>query len=138
MLKVIIDTNILISGLLKNPSCRKIIKLLEEKRFTLVTSPPILDELIGVISRPKFHNVIGRETIEKLIEIIKAQAILVKPSQRLSVIKEDLADNRFLEAALEAKVNLIVSGNQHLLSLKNFHNIPIVTSKEFLSCLKEK
>jgi len=138
MLKVIIDTNILISGLLKSPSCRKIIRLLEEKRFILITSPPILDELMGVISRPKFHNVILRETIEKLIEIMKTQAILVKPSRLLFVIKEDPADNRFLEAALQANVDLIISGNHHLLSLKNFHNIPIITSKEFLSRLKEK
>ena len=136
MLKVVIDTNVFISGLLKSPSCRKIIDCLKETKFTLIVSPQILDELIGVIARPKFHNVIVRETAEKLIETIKTQATLVKPSQRFDVIKEDPADNRFLETSIEAKADFIISGNKHLLSLKNFRNIPIVTPAKFLKMLK--
>ncbi|MBU3934129.1 MAG: putative toxin-antitoxin system toxin component, PIN family [Candidatus Omnitrophica bacterium] len=136
MLKAVVDTNVFISGLLKSPSCRKIIDCLKKSKFILIISPQILDELIGVIARPKFHNVIVRKTAEKLIETIKTQASLVKPSQRVDVIKEDSADNRFLEAAIEAKADFIISGNKHLLLLKAFRNIPIVTPAKFLKMLK--
>lgn len=135
MLKVVVDTNVFISGLLKSPSCRKIIDLLKEDKFTLVISVQILDELIGVISRPKFHNVITRENAEKLIETIKSQGILIKPAERIDVIKENPEDNRFLEAAIESNVDFIISGDNHLLKLKSFRNIPIISPKEFLSRL---
>lgn len=137
MLRAVIDTNVFVSGLLKSPTNRQVINALQSSKFTLIISSDILDELIGVIVRPKFHNVIVRGTAEKLVEIIKTQAVLVKPTQRLEIIKEDPADNRFLEAACEAKANVIVSGNHHLLSLKTFRNIPIITSKEFLRLLKK-
>lgn len=136
MLKVVIDTNVFISGLLKSHSCRKIVNSLKEAKFILVISPQILDELIEVIARPKFHNVITRETAERLIETIKSQAILVKPSQRLNVIKGDPDDNRFLEAAIEARVDFIISGNHHLITLKTFRKIPIITAVQFLKKLR--
>ncbi len=136
MLKVVIDTNVFISGLIKSPSCRKIIKAFAEAKFNLVISPQTLDELLGVISRPKFHNLITRETAEKLIETIKTQAILVRPTRRLEVIKDDPTDNRFLEAAFESKADFIVSEDKHLLSATSFHP-PIVTPTEFLKQLNK-
>ncbi len=138
MLKAVIDTNVFISGLLKSPNNRQIISFLKASKFTLVISHETLDELIGVISRPKFHNVIKRETAEKLIEIIKTHAVLVKPCQKFDIINDDPNDNRFLESAFESNADFIVSGDRHLLSLKTFHNIPIVTPKEFLKRFKEE
>lgn len=137
MLRVVVDTNIFISGLLKSSNNRQLIILLQNSKFTLLISPETLDELINVISRPKFHKVINRIDAEELIEIIKTQAVLVKPRQKFDIIKEDLNDNRFLELAFEAKVDLIVSGDHHLLLLKTFHGIPIITSKEFIIRLSE-
>jgi putative PIN family toxin of toxin-antitoxin system len=138
MLKAVIDTNVFISGLLKGSNSRQIIKLLQDSRFILVISPEILDELIGVISRPKFHNVITREAAEKLIEIIKTQALFVKSRQKFNIIKDDPEDDKFLEAAFEARADFIVSGDRHLLALKNFHNIPVISLQEFLKRLKLK
>ena len=137
MLKAVIDTNVFISGLIKSPSCRKIIKTLERWKFVLVVSPEILAELIGVIGRPKFHNTIKRETAAKLIEVIKAQALLVKPSFSLNIIKDDPDDNCFLETALTAKVDCIVSLDKHLLALGSFRNIPIISPTKFLSLLSK-
>lgn len=137
MPRAIIDTNVFISGLIKSVSCRKIIKALGETKFTLVISPQILDELVGVIARPKFHNIILRETAEKLIETIKTQAILVKPAKHFDVIKNDPDDNRFIEAAVEAKADFIVSEDSHLLSLKTFRGISIINPRDFLCRIKE-
>lgn len=138
MLKAVADTNVFISGLVKSSSCRKIIKALEKWEFILVISPKILDELVGVIARPKFHNIIHRETAARLIEVIKAQALLVRPSFSLNIIKGDVDDNCFLEAALTARVNCVVSLDNHLLALSSFRNIPIIPPTEFLSLLNKR
>ncbi|MBU0571017.1 MAG: putative toxin-antitoxin system toxin component, PIN family [Candidatus Omnitrophica bacterium] len=136
MLKVVIDTNVFISGLLNSPSCRYIIKLLGAAKLTLIISPWILDELIGVISRPKFRNAITRETAEKIIEMISIQAVLVNPSREFDVIEDDPADNRFIDAAIEANADFIISGDRHLLDLKTFHDIRVITPAQFLKTLK--
>lgn len=103
----------------------------------MVISPETLTELIGVIARPKFHNIIKRETATRLVEVIKIQALLVKPSFRLNIVKEDLDDNRFLETALIAKVDCIVSLDNHLLKLGTFRKIPVISPTKFLSLLSK-
>lgn len=135
MLKAVIDTSVFISGLVKSPSCRKIIKALERWEFIPVISPDTLAELIDVITRPKFHNIIKKETAARLIETIKAQGLLVKPTFTLDAIKDDADDNRFLEAAMTAKVDCIVSLDNHLLNLAIFHKIPIIPPAKFINLL---
>lgn len=137
MLKAVIDTSVFVSGLIKSPFCRKIINALEKGGFLLVISPEILSELLDVISRPKFHNVINRETASRLAETIKVQSLLVNPPFKLDIINEDSDDNRFLEAALTAKANCIVSLDNHLLSLKSFRKIPIISPDAFLKLLEK-
>ena len=137
MLKVVVDTNVFIAGLLKDSTCRKIINNLKDSKFLLITSPDTLNELIGVLARPKFHSVITREIAQSLIDVIKAQSLVVKPRQRLSLVKEDPDDNRFLEVSLAAKADCIVSGDNDILALKNNFSIPILTASEFLKRLKE-
>jgi putative PIN family toxin of toxin-antitoxin system len=114
-----------------------IIRALEKWEFILVISPEILTELIGVIARPKFHKVIERKTASGLIETIKAQGLLVRPSISLNIVKDDPDDNIFLEAAVTAKANRIVSLDNDLPSLKAFNNIKIITPSAFLSLLSK-
>ena len=135
MLKAVIDTNVLICGLINSPSCRKIIRALEKWDFIPVISPEMLSELIEVTARPKFHNIIKRDTATRLIETVKSQALLVRPSSRMNIIKDDPDDNCFLEAAITAKVDCIVSLDNHLLKLTRFRNIPIITPTKFLELL---
>lgn len=65
--------------------------------------------------------------------IIKADS--VSPSENVDVIKADPSDNMFLAAALEGDVDFIVSGDHHLLEMKAFQGIPILTAREFLDLL---
>ena len=137
MLKAVIDINVIVSGLLKNSSSRKILKKLQRSKFTLVISAETLDELIGVIARPKFHKVIAREAAERLMEVIKTQAVFVTPGERLDIIPEDPDDDRFLEAAIASKADFLISGDKHLLKLKAFRNIPIISPAKFLKILSK-
>jgi len=87
-------------------------------------------ELLRVTEYPKFDfSPLQRlRFISLLIEI----ATLVEPKKKLKVVKDDPQDNKFLECALEAKADLIVSGDKHLLKLKEYEGIPIVSSADFL------
>ena len=137
MPKVVVDTNVFVSGLLKTSvTCRRIIHKLSKKEFILIVSHEILEELIEVIGRPKFHHIIMRETAEKLIKAIRAKAILVKPSKKLNLVKNDPDDDRFLEAALEGKADFLVTGDKNLLSLRTFHTTDIVSPAEFIKLIK--
>ena len=135
LIKAAIDTNVIVSGLIKSPSCRKVIRALEKKEFVAVVSPAIISELVGVISRPKFKGAINQEIASKIVYALKSQALLVRPSVKIDAIKADPDDNMFLEAAITAKANVIVSMDKHLLALVTFRNIPIVLPEEFLKRL---
>ena len=138
MLKAVIDTNVLISGLIKSPLCRKIIRELEKSSFIPVVSPAMLDELVDVLSRSKFHNVIKKETAEELLKVIHDQALLVRPTIRLNVVTDDPDDNCFLEAAITAGAFCVVSLDPHLLSLEFFENVRILTPNVFLDELNNR
>lgn len=138
MLKAVIDTSVLISGLIKSSDCRKIIIALEDSKFIPVISPDILEEFIDVISRPKFKDVIHRETAMRLAEVLKVQSLFVKPTTAVKIVIDDPDDNKFLEAALTARADCVVSLDNHLLKLNVFRFLPILTPKEFLTLLLSK
>ncbi len=66
------------------------------------------------------------------------RADLVIPTESINAIPADPTDNKFLEAAVEGKANLIVSGHGHLLELETFRNIPIITAREFITRLESQ
>jgi len=102
----------------------------------LITSPFILHEFERVL-REKFHYKkeeakIFRESIEKI-------CLLVNPATQISIIKKKEDDNRILECALKGKVDYIVTGDKkHILPLKNFQGIKIVTAAQFLRGFEKK
>ncbi|MBU2504928.1 MAG: putative toxin-antitoxin system toxin component, PIN family [Candidatus Omnitrophica bacterium] len=135
MLKVVLDSNILISSLLpsKLVPIREALKL---AKFTLVSSPPIFNELLEVVNRPKIASIIDPEAKSRLIELIRENALFVSPPKSSTIIiNEDRSDDHFLHAAKTAKANFIVSGDKHLTELKSYAEIPIISAKEFLAKL---
>ncbi len=131
--KVVLDTNVLISSLLKSESkARDIYRLVLRREIELYTSAYLINELSRVLEYPKFKF----EKLQKevfLKNLTRVATILVNPGLRIDLIKEDPPDNKFLECAVEAKVDYLISGdNKHLLPLKNFQGIKIISPSEFL------
>lgn len=127
---VVFDTNIYISAVLFGGNPRTCLELARNKEIQLFTSKKILVELATKLSK-KFHW--AEEDIHNVIEGILVFANLVKPKQTINFIKDDPKDNNILECAVQGKVDYIISGDKkHLLSLKEFRNIPIITAKTFL------
>ena len=132
MVKVVLDTNTLISALgWKKGNPRIIFQHCLSEKNTLVESKDLIKEFLLVINRPKFDFISKEEKQEFLIYLFQI-CDLVEPKNTIRIIKDDPADNIVLECAVEGKADFIVSGDKHLLKLKEFGGIKIVNSKEFL------
>jgi len=134
-MRVVVDTNIIVSGYLGG-ALEGIIVAWKAGKFALVVSKAIADEYLKVLRRPKFK--IERAEVDDFAALLLTIADFVIPLESINAIPADTTDNKFLEAAVEGKANLIVSGDGHLLELETFHNIPIITGREFITRLESQ
>lgn len=134
-MRVVIDTNTVISGFLWGSYPRQIIDLVRTQEITVYTSSFLLQELSEVLSRPKFyqriHTVI-EETPESLVNNYRNLVKIVEIYQVEKIVINDPDDDQVLACAISANANYIISGDQDLLTLKLYQNIPIVTAREFM------
>jgi len=132
MIRLVLDTNTLVSAVgWKHSKPRIILEACLPGKFRMVTSPELLKEFIAVMERPKF-GFIPEEQKRELVARLVSYCEIVEPKKKLNIIKNDPADNKVLECALEGKAQYIISGDNHLLRLKGFRGIRIVTAAEFL------
>jgi putative PIN family toxin of toxin-antitoxin system len=134
-LRAVIDTNVLVSALIRRQGVSgQVLRHLRNGSFTILYSVPLMVELVDVLSRPhiqsKYH--VQSDDIIALINVIRLRGELVSPNQMVEACR-DPKDNRFLEAALEGKADMIVSGDADLLELREFKAIPILSVAEFLA-----
>jgi len=130
MVKVVIDTNILVSATLFGGNPEKVLDLVEEGKIKIFISEEILEEFKRVLQR-KFG--FSLDMTEVTASAIKEISTLVTPTQRLNVIKKKEVDNRVLECAVEGKAQYIISGDKrHLLPLREYQGIKILSPAEFL------
>lgn len=130
-MRVVLDTNILVSALIF-PGGRpeSIYRLALDRSIELVTSTTLLAEL-GRVLEENFGWAGFR--VEEAVAQIARVGEVVKPSTRLSVIAVDPADDRVLEAAIDGEAFRIVSGDSHLLQLRDYEGIRIVSATDFLA-----
>ena len=127
-LKVVLDTNVLVSSIVFGGKPKKAVKLVLEKKVSGVTSKVLLAELSEVLAK-KFG--FDQKMIDHLEQKIKKAFIITQPQKTLKILK-DVADNRVLEAALETSCDFIVTGDTELLNLASFRGIKITTVTKFL------
>ena len=128
--RVVLDTNVYISAILFGGTPEKIRKLSKERKIELLISEAIIAEVAEVL-RKKFNWESWQ--ISQIINDIRETATLVIPYQTLSVVKKDEDDNRILECGVEGKAQYIISGDKrHLLSLKQYQGIKILSPANFL------
>ena len=128
-MRVVFDTNVFISAFIL-PDCQgeRAFLLAQKGMFDLYSSVPILTETAKTL-RAKFEQ--SDEDIKASLQIISRAAILVKPNRKITILS-DAPDNRILKCAVEAEADLLVTGDRHLLKLKNFQEIPIIRLADFL------
>ena len=126
MLRIVFDSNVYISALLFKGIPGKVLEMAQKDKITLIVSDEIITETARILEE-KFkwpqHN------IDKFKRRLSDISDNIRPKIKLDIIKEREPDNRILECAVSGDVNLIVSGDKHLLKLKKYKNIPIVRSR---------
>jgi len=139
-MKAILDNNVFISGIFWKEVPHQIIKLAEGNRFEIATTIEILEELFGVLKREKFKPLFkeGETNLEEVSEKVLELVRIYIPKVKVDVIPGDPEDNKFLACAISCQASFIISGDEHLLRLKKFQGIPIVTPKKFLEIIKGK
>jgi len=139
-MKIVLDTNVLISATFWEGNESKIIKKAENGEIQIFTSSGILDEFEDVLLRDEFELKIDEmgKTVEEIIEKLVSIAIVVEPKKVVDVVRHDPDDNKILECAIEAEADYIISGDRHLLDLKEFEHIKIIQAWRLLEILDKK
>jgi putative PIN family toxin of toxin-antitoxin system len=131
-LRLVIDTNVVVSAALKPEGLQRTIVLLAmTKSVWWYVSDPIISEYEVVLARPELK--IRRSLRQQLLQLIKNRARIVKPS-RLVQVTSDPADNMFVECADAARADYLVTGNQRHFP-KFWKNTKIISSSELLSVI---
>ena len=124
-MRLVLDTNILISALFWDGNERKLLRLCRKREHQLIISPQILDELSRVLL-DKFN--LPAEKITEYREEILLMSELTLPIGDVDIIKDDPTDNVILETAVIGKADRIITGDKHLLRLKKFEKTKITKS----------
>jgi putative PIN family toxin of toxin-antitoxin system len=141
MLRVVIDTNLFVRGLLKGPVTAPLIEAWKERRFQLVIAEDLLAELFEVLARPKFARYFTGEDVRELGNLIYERGNIVQPARHAKLCR-DPKDDVFLDVAIAGKAHYLVTGDGDLkedASLKAMmhaeHGVQIVGVPEFLTIL---
>jgi len=129
-MKIVLDTNILISALVFGGKPRTILEfIIIEKKLTGIISKAAFDELLGVL-RVKFKY--SPSQLFKIEKLIEENFIIINPPNIPKIIKEDDFDNQFLAMVDETTIDYIISGDNHLLKIKIYKDVPIIPPHYFV------
>jgi len=133
-MRAVADTNVVVSGLLWSGPPRRILDLARAGAIDLFTSPELLSELEDVLSRRKFSRRLALAGVEprELVLGYAALARVILPLEISPVIERDPDDDAVLACALTVRAEVIISGDRHLLDLKEHQGIRIVRASAFL------
>ena len=132
-MKLVIDTNVLLSGSLWNGLAAKLIDVVLDGEATLYTSDDLLAELTDVLQRERFRERLQQSRLDtaKIVAQFREVAQLVEPvAITVPVALRDADDIHVLACALSATADMIVTSDQDLLVLGVFEGIPIVDITE--------
>lgn len=135
--KVVLDTNIVISASLgKEGNPAKIFELAIEGKLENFTSNALLEEVRGVFGREKISAIIAPENAKKFLGMYMEISTLIHPKHEHKLVLADHSDNKIVDCAMEAKAEYIITGDEHLLLLKGYKGIQILSPKSFLEKMR--
>lgn len=134
-MKVVLDTNVFVSGIHWHGASEKVLRFWFLNKFKLVSSNETVNEFVKTMASFKIPMKI--EDVLWWESLIIEKSETVAPKRKINVVKEDSDDNKFAEVALEGKADYIVTQDKHLLRIKEFEDINIITPEEFLRILEK-
>lgn len=132
MKSVVIDTNVIVSALLFGGKPGKLIQLWKAGQIQPLISKEITEEYLRVLAYPKFNlseNDIGFLLNHEILPYFKA--VKIKPGRWKTTIEDDPSDDMFIRCAVSGICKIIISGDRHLLDLKTYGKIRILSVSLF-------
>ena len=136
-MRAVVDTNVLLSGLLWHGTPHTVLERARDGRLKLVTTAALLDELCDVLGRAKFRSILLRlgKTPEELVAGVRQLSVVVEASPFAAAIAWDADDDVVLAAALAGQADLIISGDSDLLVLGSHAGVPIFSPSDAMDRL---
>ena len=135
MIVVVFDLNVLVSSLIVKGKPQDLWRKAKNNEFTLEISNEMFSEFVNVVSRKKFEKYVTDIDVKLFLADLSRIGKFVKVKSRFKVISEDPDDDIIVRTAYDGKADYIVSGDRHLLALKEFKGIRILTVDEMLQYL---
>ena len=132
-LRAVMDTNVLVSGVLWRGVPFHLLRWAEGGTLIIYTSLEIMAEVHRVLHYPKFQQYIDNQQVSpgELFAKIVSLCTIIQADQVVKGVCSDADDEKFLSCALAANVKVLVSGDRHLLDLKQYQSVRILTAREF-------
>jgi len=132
---VVFDLNVLVSSLIVKGKPHDLWRRAKNNEFTLELSNEMFSELVNVVSRKKFEKYVTAIDVKLFLADLSRISKFVRVKSKFKVITEDPDDDIIVRTAYDGKADYIVSGDRHLLTLKEFKGIKVLTIDEMLSLL---
>jgi putative PIN family toxin of toxin-antitoxin system len=140
-LRAVLDTNVYVSGtILSRGTPFEVLEAWQRQAYILVTSEAIIAEIERVLRYPHIRKryTITEQDIARLVESLRADALIVPGDCEVSGVSRDPDDDKFLACALEAQADCIVTSDPDLLVLGRYQGIEILKPHEFLERLRRR
>jgi len=138
-MRVVLDANVVISALITpQGAMAQVLDFWKQGVYELVLSPAILDEIARVAHYPRIQERyrLDDAEIDEFIRLLGEEATLIQTSFRVQAVVEDPDDDRYVECAVAAGADLIVTGDAHLLKLGDYQGIRMTKPGDFLLLLR--
>ena len=139
MMRVVLDANVLVSALISpKGSPATVLSYWQEGKLEIVVSAAILQEVDRVLRYPRIQERyhLSEELVQRFLSLLRKGAIVVEPDEQVQIVERDPSDNRYVECAVAGRALYIVSGDGHLLDLKEYGGIQVLAPREFVTLLK--
>jgi len=133
-MRIVLDANIFVSSFFWGGNPRMVLKRVIEGIDELFITKEILDEIDEVMGRPKFHT--DKEEIDYFINSIEEIGNKIIPKRRIRNGSRDKTDNKYIECGIAANADYIISGDIHLLELREYENIKIIMARDYLETVR--
>jgi len=132
-MRVVLDTNIFISGIFWSGDSERILFYWADGKFELISSTEIIEEIIKTLMN--FRVPLPPRGILLWLNILLWGARVIEPNERVNIVRDDPDDNKFIESAVAGKADFIVSQDKHLLRIGEFRGIKVLEPRDFLELL---
>jgi len=128
-MRIVVDTNVLVSGLHWGGIPAEVVKAWTNGRVEVVCSAEIIREYSEVLHR--LNPGMPPAKLDGMLSFLISQSEIIRPNHWFKIILEDSGDDKFIDCAFHAQARMILSGDKHLLRLKKFGPIQLVSPAEF-------